>query len=118
MTSGAGRHSRDQKARLDRAVSEQDRVAAQAAHEVASRAIRRLDILEGVMIGGGAVLALIGGGLVAGLMAGVAGLTFRTWWMIVSLVLFVVPGGIAIMKIRRDERADARARTADTTNER
>ena len=118
MTSGSGRHSRDQQARLDRAVSEQDRVAAQAAHEVASRAIRRLDILEGVMIGGGAVIALIGGGLVAGLLAGVAGLAFRSWWIIASLVLFVVPGAIAIMKIRRDERADARTRAGDTTHER
>ena len=118
MSADSRRRSRDQQARLDRAVSEQDRAAAQAAHEVASRAIRRLDILEGVMIAGGAVLALIGGGLVAGLLTGVAGLAFRTWWIIASLVLFVVPGAIAIIMIRRDERADARARSDDSTEER
>ena len=111
MSAGSGRRSRDQQARRDRAEQERDRIEAQAAHEVASRAIRRLDILEGVMIAGGAVLALVGGGVIALLLAGVAGLGFRTTWIVASLLLFVVPGGIAIIKIRREARAEARARS-------
>ncbi len=90
----------------EEALSRADREAAQVAHEVAQRAIRRLDILEGVMIGGGAVLALLGGAAVAWILVGVGGLPFRGTWIVVSLVLFVVPGAIAIVKIRRDERAD------------
>jgi uncharacterized membrane protein len=99
-------------------VSEQDRAAAQAAHEVASRAIRRLDLLEGVMIAGGVVLALLGGAVMAWILAGMAGLAFRPTWMVASLLLFVVPGAITIIKIRRDERADNVARQRNTKNER
>lgn len=118
MSSGSSRRSRDQRARVDRAQAERDRAEAQAAHEVASRAIRRLDILEAVMVGGGAVLALLGGAVVAGLLTGIAGLAFRTTWIVASLVLFVVPGTITIMLIRRDARSEARDGAGDTKNER
>jgi len=87
--------------------SRSDREAAQAAHEVAQRAIRRLDILEWVMVAGVAVIALLGGAGIAWLLAGMAGLSFRTLWMAASLVLFVVPGTIAMIKMRNDERAEA-----------
>ena len=116
MSAGSNRGSRDHEARTDRARSERDRAEAQAVHEVASRAIRRLDILEGFMIAGGAVLALLGGAVVAGLLTGIAGLAFRPTWIVASLVLFVVPGAITIIMIRRDARVDARARADDTNN--
>ena len=77
---------------------------AQVAHEVAARAIRRLDILEWVILAGAAVLAVAGGAAVAWLIAPTVGFGFRTVWMVMSLLLFVVPGAIAIMRMRRDER--------------
>jgi uncharacterized membrane protein len=91
--------------------SRAEREAAERAQEVAQRAIRRLDLLEGVLIAGGALLALALGALVAWVLAGIAGTPFRPVWMVASLVLFVVPGVLAIMRIRREEAADQR-RTA------
>ena len=90
----------------------------QAVQEVAARAIRRLDILEGVMIAGGAVLALVGGALIAALLSGIAGLAFRTTWIVASLVLFVVPGAATIVMIRRDARPAAGGSTNEASNER
>ena len=97
----------------DAGMSRSDREAAQATREVAQRAIRRLDMLEWVMVLGGAVLAMLGGAVFAWLLAGMAGLTFRTTWIVASLVLFVLPGTIAIIMIRRDERAGAERASGD-----
>lgn len=87
--------------------SETERQAAEMARIVARRAIRRLDVLEWVIFMGGVVLATVAGGLVAWLMVGIAGWDFRTTWMGASVLLFVVPGLAAIIKIKRDERSDA-----------
>ncbi|MBT8488365.1 MAG: hypothetical protein HKN72_02680 [Gemmatimonadetes bacterium] len=89
------------------AQSETERQAAEMARIVARRAIRRLDVLEWVIFLGGAVLATVAGGLVAWLMVGIAGWDFRATWMGASVLLFVVPGLAAIIKIKRDERSDA-----------
>ena len=83
---------------------------AQAAHEVAARAIRRLDILEWVILGGAMVLAIAGGAAVAWLIAPTLAFGFRAIWAATSVLLFVVPGVIAITRMRKDER-DARAKT-------
>jgi uncharacterized membrane protein len=85
-----------------------EREAAELARIVAQRAIRRLDILEYVMFFAGAVLATVAGALAAWLLEGIAGWDFRTTWVWGSIVLFVVPGTIAIIMIKRDERSDAR----------
>jgi uncharacterized membrane protein len=94
-----------------------DREAAARAHEVAQRAIRRLDMLESVMIAGGAVLALLAGALISWLLVGAEGVGFRRTWIVTSLILFVVPGVIAIFKIRKDRRelAHRAARRHETT---
>jgi uncharacterized membrane protein len=76
--------------------------------EVARRAIRRLDMLEYVIFGAGAALALLGGAVVAWLVAGVGLWDFRSAWIGASLVLFVVPGAITVIRIRTEERAEAR----------
>lgn len=86
---------------------ETERQAAEMARVVARRAIRRLDVLEWVIFLGGAVLATVAGGFVAWLMVGIAGWDFRTTWMSASVLLFVLPGLAAIIKIKRDERRDA-----------
>ena len=55
------------------------------------RAIRRLDILEWVILGAAAIVALLGGWLVAWLVRGL-GIPFRLTWTIASVLLFAVPG--------------------------
>lgn len=84
-----------------------EREAADMARIVAQRAIRRLDLLEWAIFLGGAVLATLSGALVAWLAAGIGGWDFWTTWIRASVLLFVVPGVIAIIKIKRDERNDA-----------
>lgn len=83
---------------------------AQAVHEVAARAIRRLDILEWVILAAAMLLAIGGGAAVAWLVAPTLSFGFRPIWAVMSLLLFVVPGVIAIRRMRKDER-DARAKT-------
>lgn len=95
--------------------SSADREAAQAARQVTRRAIRRLDILEWVIIAGAMLLATAGGALVAWVIGDSSGFGFRPTWVVVSLFLFVVPGSIALFRLRRDA-ATWRA-TTDRTNE-
>lgn len=84
-----------------------EREEAARARIVARRAIRRLDILEWVIFVVGALLALVVGAGVAWLVSGVTGWGFRATWIGASLALFVVPGTIAIIRIKREERRDA-----------
>ena len=88
--------------------SRAEREAARVTHEVAARAIRRLGILEWVILGGAMLMAIGGGALVSWLVSPTVATSFRTTWMVASLGLFVVPGLIALRRLRRDER-DARA---------
>jgi hypothetical protein len=76
---------------------------ARVTSEVARRAIRRLDVLEWVILAVAAGLAVGGGWLVAWMLAGTSE-AFRTVWMVTSLLLFVVPGAIAFARLKRDER--------------
>ncbi len=69
--------------------------------EVMERAIRRLNILEYVILGAAAVLALVGGAVAAWLLNATLELPFRLSWAVVSLLLFVVPGGIVYARERR-----------------
>lgn len=93
-----------------------EREAARVAQVVTRRAIKRLDILEWVILLAGVGLAMLGGAVVAWIFAGMAGWDFRTMWIGASIVLFVVPGGIAVIKIRQEERRDA-LRQAETRND-
>lgn len=102
--------------RSDSGASPAEREAAELARVVAQRAIRRLDILEWVIFLVGAGLATLGGGLAAWLMSGIAGWDFWTTWVWASILLFVIPGTIAIIKIKREEREDA-LRTAEHRDE-
>ena len=77
---------------------------ARVTREIASRAVRRLDMLEWVMLAGAMALSLVGGALVALLLETSMGLSFRPMWVVASLLLFGVPGVIAIRRMRRDER--------------
>lgn len=66
-----------------------------------NRAIRRLGILEWVILGAAALFALVGGWVIALLLED-WGLPFRLTWTIASTLLFGVPG----VKVLLAERAD------------
>ena len=84
-----------------------DEEAAARAQVVAQRAIRRLDVLEWVIFAVGAVLATLGGGVIARIISQVVAWDFRSVWIGASLLLFIVSGTIAVVLIRKEERADA-----------
>lgn len=94
-----------------------EREAAARAQEVTQRAIKRLDVLEWVVFGAGALMAMTAGAVVAWVMGIAVGWPFRSTWMASSLLLFVIPGGAAIIKIRKDERADAARATKRTSDD-
>lgn len=75
------------------------------------RALWRLNVLEYVILGFALLLALGGGALVAWILEGSFGVSFRLSWVIVSLFLFVVPG---VMVFGRER--SAKKRSDDTEN--
>jgi hypothetical protein len=68
--------------------------------EELDRAIRRLDALEWVILLAAVGLALGGGALVAWMLSAGTDLGFRSTWIVLSLLLLVVPGGIVFLKER------------------
>lgn len=66
-----------------------------ALRKVADRAIRRLGIIEVLILAGAALAALAGGALAAFLAASEIGWPFRPTWAAASLLFFVVPGLVA-----------------------
>ena len=66
-------------------------------------AIRRLNVLEYVILGVAMALAMLAGGLAAWMVQDVTGAPFRLTWALSSLVFFVGPGWVVL---RRERRAD------------
>jgi hypothetical protein len=81
-----------------------EKEAARVTSEVARRAIRRLDVIEWVLLFAAAALSAAGGWLVASILVGRDHESHRMVWMIVSVVLLVVPGATALVKLRQDGR--------------
>lgn len=79
--------------------------AARLARQVTARAIRRLDVLEWVILAAAVVVALLGGGLIAALVGGSLGVGSRVVWAVASLLLFGVPAVVAVRRMREEERA-------------
>ena len=75
-----------------------------AVRKVADRAIRRLGILEVLILAGAALAALVGGALAAFLAASGFGWPFRPTWLVASLLFFVVPGLVAWSRSARNSR--------------
>ena len=71
--------------------------------EVAARAIHRLNLLEWVILAGAGLIAMLGGPLVAWLIAAQLKVSFRLTWIGLSMLLLAVPGLIVILRSRRDE---------------
>ena len=70
--------------------------------EVTARAIRRLNVLEWVILGGAGLIAVLGGALVSWLIASQLKVSFRSTWIGVSILLFAVPGLVVILRASRD----------------
>jgi hypothetical protein len=73
----------------------------EAAREVTARALRRLNILEYVILFFALVLALLGGAMVAWVVTSSTDLPFRWTWAGASLLLFVLPGALVYLRERR-----------------
>ena len=83
---------------------------AELARQVMDRAVRRLDILEYLILLLALIFALVGGALVAWILGATLGTPFRVSWAVASLLLFVVPGGAVYIR----ERAHRRRISPDT----
>ena len=73
-------------------------------------AIRRLNVLEYVILGFAMVLALFAGALTAWMVENLTGAPFRLSWALSSLLFFVVPGLVVFRRERRaggDREGDA-----------
>ncbi len=68
--------------------------------EEMERAIRRLDALEWVILLAAVGFALGGGGLVAWILSAGTGLPFRLTWIVLSVLLLVIPGGVVFLRER------------------
>lgn len=71
------------------------------------RAIRRLNVVEYVLLGGAALMALLGGAAVAWILGMAAGAPFHVSWLVASLLLFVIPGVIVLGREARAGRPGA-----------
>ena len=74
-----------------------------------ARAVRRLNVLEYVILAAAAGMALGGGALLALLLRELTDAPFRATWFISSLLLFSVPG---VFVLRREKKRDPSARGA------
>ncbi len=77
-------------------------------------AIRRLNVLEYVILGVAMALALLAGALAAWMVEGVAGAPFRLTWALSSLFFFVVPGWVVFRRERRADQDTAEKADQDT----
>lgn len=85
--------------------SAQSRERADEVRRIAGRAIRRLNILEYVILLAAVLVALLGGVVVAWVLMTVAGLPFRATWAVSSLLLFIIPGGsVYLRELRRGKK--------------
>lgn len=66
-------------------------------------AIRRLNVLEYVILGVAMLLAVVAGALSAWLVHGATGVSFRISWIVMSFLFFAVPGFLVLLRERRTE---------------
>ena len=71
---------------------------AQATNEALTWVLRRLDVLEYLILFLALALALLGGALVAWVLNSALGISFRWSWAAGSLLLFILPGGFVYLR--------------------
>lgn len=77
------------------------------------RAIRRLNVLEYMIIVAAVALALAGGWVVAFLVSAGTDLAFRPTWAIVSLILIIIPAAAVFGRERMEEKRRKGARPGE-----
>jgi hypothetical protein len=82
-------------------VTRYDAEEIEAARKVTERALRRLNILEYVILFLALILALLGGAVVAWVVSPATDLSFRWIWTGASFLFFVLPGGFVYLRERR-----------------
>jgi enoyl-CoA hydratase/carnithine racemase len=83
--------------------SQREEEAAKATRDFTRRAVRRLDMLEWVVLAAAVGLAVGGGAAVALLLAHGSPVAFRATWVVTSLILFIVPGAVVLLRLRREQ---------------
>ncbi len=78
--------------------NETDQEDVRVIQEVAARAIRRLNVLEWMILGGAGLIAVLGGALASWLIAAQLKVPFRLTWIGLSMLLLAVPGLIVILR--------------------
>jgi len=71
---------------------------AREGREAVAWVLRRLDVLEFLILFLAAILALIGGALAAWVLGSALDLPFRPVWGIASVLLFILPGGFVYLR--------------------
>ncbi len=71
---------------------------ARATNEALTWVLRRLDVLEYLILFLALALALLGGALVAWVLNSALGISFRWSWAAGSLLLFILPGGFVYLR--------------------
>lgn len=74
----------------------------EAGREALTWVLRRLDVLEYLILFLAVVLALIGGALLAWVLTSALGFSFRWSWAAGSLLLFILPGGFVYLRELRN----------------
>jgi hypothetical protein len=82
--------------------NEIDQEDVRVTQEVAARAIRRLNVLEWMILGGAGLIAVLGGALASWLIATQLKVSFRLTWIGLSMLLLAVPGLIVILRSGKD----------------
>lgn len=91
--------------RADRRERLNEKKRAEAARSAMRQARWRLNILEYLILLLALLLALGGGAVVAWVLNTAASLDFRWTWVVSSLLLFIVPGGMVyLLELRRQPR--------------
>ncbi len=71
---------------------------AEAAREAVTWVMRRLDVLEYLILFFALILALAGGALVAWVLAPLLEMSFRAVWAAGAILLFIIPGGFVYLR--------------------
>ena len=79
----------------------------EARREALSWVLRRLNVLEFLILFLAVGLALLGGALVGWVLSSSLGLSFRWSWVVGSLFLFILPGGFVYLREFRKRGASA-----------
>ena len=80
-----------------------NRKKAEASREALNWVLRRLTVLEYLILFLALAVALLGGALVAWVLSSSLGISFRGSWAVGSLLLFILPGGFVYLREFREK---------------